>query len=60
MKGFWYYSAYLNMKTQMDRAKDGANHFFSPAYFQAGPGLLWKKSDNLNVNYFSSSCKINL
>ena len=25
-------------------------HFFSPAYLQVGPGLLWKKSDNLKVN----------
>ncbi len=24
--------------------------FLSPAYFQFGPGLLWKKSDNLKVN----------
>jgi len=23
---------------------------FSPAYIQAGPGMLWKKSDNLKVN----------
>ncbi len=50
MKGFWYYTVYLNAKTQMDRAADGGTHFFSPAYFQAGPGILWKKSDNLNVN----------
>ncbi len=25
-------------------------HAFSPAYFQFGPGFLWKKSDNLKVN----------
>ncbi|MBQ4820011.1 DUF3078 domain-containing protein [Aquimarina sp. MMG016] len=25
-------------------------HIFSPAYLQTGPGLLWKKSDNLKVN----------
>ncbi len=49
-KGYWYYSAYFNAKTQMDRAADGGTHFFSPAYFQAGPGMLWKKSDNFNVN----------
>ena len=26
------------------------SHFFSPAYLQFGPGMLWKKSDNLKVN----------
>jgi len=56
-KGFWYYSAYFNAKTQMDRAADGGTHFFSPAYFQAGPGMLWKKSDNLNVNFSPAAAK---
>lgn len=51
----WYYSAFLNFKTQMDSGFDPTtkaktSHFFSPAYLQAGPGLLWKKSDNLKVN----------
>lgn len=54
--GYWYYSAFLNFKTQMDTGydpddKDVRNsHFFSPAYLQIGPGMLWKKSDNLKVN----------
>jgi hypothetical protein len=58
-KGNWYYSMYFNFKTQLDSgvsfddngeeiAKN--SHFFSPAYIQAGPGMLWKKSDNFNVN----------
>ena len=50
----WYYSAFVNFKTQMDSGfdKEGVrnSHFFSPAYLQVGPGLLWKKSDNLKVN----------
>lgn len=25
-------------------------HFLSPGYLQAGPGMLWKKDDNLSVN----------
>jgi len=58
MKGFWYYSGYLNMKTQMDRNADGGSHFFSPAYFQVGPGMLWKKSDNLNVNISPAAAKM--
>lgn len=34
------------------------SHFFSPAYFQAGPGLLWKKSDNLKVNFAPATSKL--
>lgn len=53
--GNWYYSAFLNFKTQMDAGIDPDtelrnSHFFSPAYLQIGPGMLWKKSDNLKVN----------
>ena len=53
--GEWYYSAFLNFTTQMDSGFDTTgliktSHFFSPAYLQIGPGLLWKKSDNLKVN----------
>lgn len=72
--GYWYYSAFLNFKTQMDagfkyvdftndngtplittddfadKQKVTISHFFSPAYLQVGPGMLWKKSDNLKVN----------
>lgn len=50
----WYYSAFINFKTQMDSGidKDGVrnSHFMSPAYLQIGPGMLWKKDDNLKVN----------
>lgn len=80
----WYYSFYLNFKTQMDSGFedtenpllddngdpiiiDGAQlfetnrvkttHFFSPAYLQTGPGLLWKKSDNLKVNISPAAAK---
>lgn len=54
--GNWYYSMFFNFKTQMDTGFDpetqttAISHFFSPAYFQLGPGMLWKKSDNLKVN----------
>jgi len=63
----WYYSVYFNMKTQMDRgfvydangnAIGSTSHFFSPVYFQAGPGLLWKKSDNLHVNISPAAGKL--
>jgi hypothetical protein len=62
-KGFWYYSAFLNFKTQMDSGFDTATgvkttHFFSPAYLQVGPGMLWKKSDNLKVNIAPATSRL--
>ena len=53
--GYWFYSAFLNFKTQMDTGNNNVtglknSHFFSPAFLQAGPGMLWKKSDNLKIN----------
>ncbi|AWG20926.1 hypothetical protein FFWV33_04900 [Flavobacterium faecale] len=61
--GYWYYSAFLNFKTQFDAGVDAASgirtsHFFSPAYFQFGPGMLWKKSDNLKVNIAPLTSKL--
>ncbi|HAO15134.1 MAG TPA: hypothetical protein DDE71_06195 [Tenacibaculum sp.] len=57
----WYYSAFFNFKTQMSSTDvDGEqlSHFFSPAYFQFGPGMLWKKSDNLKVNIAPATSKL--
>ncbi|NER13147.1 DUF3078 domain-containing protein [Leptobacterium flavescens] len=61
--GNWYYSAFLNFRTQFakgyefgtdpvtgEETRTEQTSFFSPAYLQFGPGLLWKKSDNLKVN----------
>ncbi|WP_395066628.1 DUF3078 domain-containing protein [Flavobacterium sp.] len=61
--GNWYYSAFFNFKTQFDSGFDLASgiktsHFFSPAYFQFGPGMLWKKSDNLKVNFAPATSKL--
>lgn len=62
--GEWFYSAFFNFKTQMDAGLDPAtqtvkiSHFFSPAYFQFGPGMLWKKSDNLKVNFAPATSKL--
>jgi len=61
---YWYYSMFFNFKTQMDAGIDPTDktttisHFFSPAYFQFGPGLLWKKSDNLKVNIAPATSKL--
>ena len=62
-QGYWYYSWYLNFKTQMDSGFDTASgtkisHFFSPAYLQTGPGMLWKKSNNLKVNIAPATSKL--
>ena len=62
--GNWYYSMFFNFKTQMDSGFDPEtqsikiSHFFSPAYFQLGPGMLWKKSDNLKVNIAPLTSKL--
>ena len=60
-EGYWYYSAFLNFKTQMSSTSVGGeqtSHFFSPAYFQFGPGMLWKKSDNLKINIAPATSKL--
>jgi len=62
-QGNWYFSGFLNFKTQMDSGFDLAtntkiSHFLSPAYLQAGPGLLWKKSDNLKVNIAPATSRV--
>ena len=61
-KGQWYYSMFFNFKTQMDTGLDKndekISHFFSPAYFQFGPGMLWKKSNNLSVNFSPATAKL--
>ena len=57
----WYYSAFFNFKTQFDSGFESGfktSHFFSPAYFQFGPGMLWKKSDNLKVNFAPATSKL--
>lgn len=61
--GYWFYSLFFNFQTQFDSGFDLASgiktsHFFSPAYFQFGPGMLWKKSDNLKVNIAPATSKL--
>lgn len=60
-QGNWYYSAFFNFKTQMSSTDVNGvqqSHFFSPAYFQFGPGMLWKKSDNLKINMAPATSKL--
>lgn len=58
----WSYSIFTNFRTQFDKGyefgedaegnaiRTEITRFMSPGYLQVGPGLLWKKSDNLKVN----------
>ncbi|WP_293875472.1 DUF3078 domain-containing protein [Flavobacterium sp.] len=61
--GEWFYSLFFNFQTQFDSGFDlvsgiKTSHFFSPAYFQFGPGMLWKKNDNLKVNIAPATSKL--
>lgn len=62
--GEWYYSAFFNFKTQFDAGVDPADktitisHFFSPAYFQFGPGMMYKRDDNLKINVAPATSKL--
>lgn len=67
----WYYSLFYNFKTQIAKGyefnkdldqsdpayRTEKNHFMSPGYIQFGPGILWKKSDNLYVNIAPATAK---
>ena len=66
----WYYSAFLNFKTQFTKGynystdENGAEirnqytNFLSPAYLSFGPGVLWKQNDNLKVNFAPATSKL--
>lgn len=60
--GKWYYSVFFNLKTQMDSGfdKNGneVSRFFSPAYFQFGPGMLWEKDGNLSINIAPATARL--
>ena len=62
--GEWYYSFFFNFKTQFDSGFDPAksavkiSHFFSPAYTQFGPGMMWKRNDNLKINVAPATSKV--
>ena len=66
----WYYSFFLNARTQLTNGydfgeNDDGNVFrsettkiLSPGYFQAGLGILWKKSDNLKLNIAPATARL--
>ena len=68
--GEWYYSFFFNFRTQFTKGfeygKDANGkeirteftNILSPGYLTTGPGLFWKKSDNLKVNLAPLTSKI--
>jgi hypothetical protein len=42
----------------IEEVRTETTHAFSPAYLQFGPGLLWKKSDNLKVNIAPATSRL--
>ena len=48
--GYAYEDDYLDQNPGSDNEDFPTSGFFKPAYWSFGPGLLWKKSDNLYVN----------
>ncbi|PQJ80231.1 DUF3078 domain-containing protein [Polaribacter porphyrae] len=54
---YWFLSFIVNFRTQYTKGYNYkveprvlVSEFLSPAYLTFGPGMLWKKSDNLNFN----------
>ncbi|HRN98345.1 MAG TPA: DUF3078 domain-containing protein [Flavobacterium sp.] len=68
----WYYSAFLNFRTQFTKGYtygtdvNGAEtrveytNFLSPAYLSFGPGIMWKRDDNLKFNLAPATSKITI
>lgn len=69
-KKYWYYSILFNFKTQFTTGYKYAKEangletrteysdFFSPAYFLLGPGMLWEKNQNLELNIAPATTKL--
>lgn len=69
-ESLWYYSFFFNARTQFtsgftfgedengNEIRTENTKFLSPGYFQAGPGALWKKSDNLKVNIAPATARL--
>jgi hypothetical protein len=63
----WYYSFFGHFKTQMTDGFDYSttpktitSKLFAPACLNFGPGMLWKKSDNLKINFAPATSKMTL
>ncbi len=70
--GYWYYSFFLNFRTQFAKGyiygkdangketREEYTNIFSPGYLTFGPGMFWKKSDNLKVNFAPLTSKVTI
>lgn len=59
----WYYSGFVNFLSQFAKGyqygedengntfRTETTRFMSPGFLQVGPGILWKKSEDLKVNF---------
>lgn len=68
--GYWFYSGFVNFKTQFAEGfkygkdangkeiRTSFTNFMSPANLSFGPGMLWKKSDNLKFNLAPATGKL--
>jgi hypothetical protein len=68
----WYYSAFLNFRTQFTKGyeygkdsigveqRDEYTNFLSPAYLSFGPGIMWKRNDNLKFNFAPATSKFTI
>ena len=64
-RNYWFLSFFLNFKTQYTQGFDykktprlAISDFFSPAYLSFGPGMLWKKSDNMTINIAPATSRL--
>ena len=64
---YWFLSFLANFRTQYSEGfnykkepKVSVSDFLSPAYITFGPGMLWKKSDNLNMNIAPATARYTL
>ncbi|MDD3721166.1 MAG: DUF3078 domain-containing protein [Lutibacter sp.] len=69
-KGYWHYSIFLNFKTQFTKGyvygkdlnekeiRTEYTNFMSPANLTFGPGMQWKKSDDLKFNLAPLTSKV--
>lgn len=69
-KDKWFYSAFLNFRTQITKGylygkdENGAEirtentSFISPGYLTVGPGMLYKKDENLKINIAPATSKL--
>ncbi len=68
--GEWYYSFFLNFRTQFTKGylygtdvngkeiRTENTNILSPGYLTFGPGMFWKKNDNLKVNLAPLTSKL--